>query len=160
MEGFGGAKVELPTPAQGEALEVEITLTPKGENGASEQAKKVKLAHNGSRWVVEGDNANLITLKQVDGKTVAIVTGDKAPFGGTLSATTTDFAGNKPEQAATQELNKGPTDQTAKDTHSPERTDVPTITAGRAEAVSGVSGDQPNQAISWRNQVAITTEWL
>ncbi|MCT8685460.1 hypothetical protein KZ320_04230 [Glaesserella parasuis] len=144
VEGFGGAKVVLPTPAQGEALEVEITLTPKGENGASEQAKKVKLAHNGSQWVVEGDNANLITLKQVDGKTVAIVTGDKAPFGGTLSATTTDFAGNKPEQAATQELNKGPTDQTAKDTHSPERTDVPTITAGRAEAVSGVDNDQPN----------------
>ncbi|EQA05716.1 hypothetical protein HPS12939_0927 [Glaesserella parasuis 12939] len=144
VEGFGGAKVVLPTPAQGEALEVEITLTPKGENGASEQAKKVKLAHNGSQWVVEGDNANLITLKQVDGKTVAIVTGDKAPFGGTLSATTTDFAGNKPEQAATQELNKGPTDQTAKDTHSPERTDVPTITAGRTEAVNGVSGDQPN----------------
>ncbi|MFW9326335.1 hypothetical protein ACN9OT_08185 [Glaesserella parasuis] len=144
VEGFGGAKVVLPTPAQGEALEVEITLTPKGENGASEQAKKVKLAHNGSQWVVEGDNANLITLKQVDGKTVAIVTGDKAPFGGTLSATTTDFAGNKPEQAATQELNKGPTDQTAKDTHSPERTDVPTITAGRTEAVSGVDNDQPN----------------
>ncbi|MDO9646454.1 hypothetical protein Q7560_03920 [Glaesserella parasuis] len=144
VEGFGGAKVVLPTPAQGEALEVEITLTPKGENGASEQAKKVKLAHNGSQWVVEGDNANLITLKQVDGKTVAIVTGDKAPFGGTLSATTTDFAGNKPEQVATQELNKGPTDQTAKDTHSPERTDVPTITAGRTEAVNGVSGDQPN----------------
>ncbi|MDE3930845.1 hypothetical protein NUS50_03645 [Glaesserella parasuis] len=144
VEGFGGAKVVLPTPAQGEALEVEITLTPKGENGASEQAKKVKLAHNGSQWVVEGDNANLITLKQVDGKTVAIVTGDKAPFGGTLSATTTDFAGNKPEQAATQKLNKGPTDQTAKDTHSPERTDVPTITAGRTEAVNGVSGDQPN----------------
>ncbi|MDO9909850.1 hypothetical protein Q7436_10285, partial [Glaesserella parasuis] len=144
VEGFGGAKVVLPTPAQGEALEVEITLTPKGENGASEQAKKVKLAHNGSQWVVEGDNANLITLKQVDGKTVAIVTGDKAPFGGTLPATTTDFAGNKPEQAATQELNKGPTDQTAKDTHSLERTDVPTITAGRAEAVSGVDNDQPN----------------
>ncbi|MDO9957881.1 hypothetical protein Q7468_02460 [Glaesserella parasuis] len=144
VEGFGGAKVVLPTPAQGEALEVEITLTPKGENGASEQAKKVKLAHNGSQWVVEGDDANLITLKQVDGKTVAIITGDKAPFGGTLSATTTDFAGNKPEQAATQELNKGPTDQTAKDTHSPERTDVPTITAGRAEAVSGVDNDQPN----------------
>ncbi|MDG6772701.1 hypothetical protein QA338_11915, partial [Glaesserella parasuis] len=70
------------------------------------------------------------------------ISGDKAPLGGTISATTTDFAGNKPE-AVTQNLNKGPTDETAKEPdYSKARTDVPTIKAGRTEGTSG--DDQPN----------------
>ncbi|MDO9766163.1 hypothetical protein Q7523_11900, partial [Glaesserella parasuis] len=153
MEGFGGAKVELPTPAEGETLEVEITVTPKVAGTANNgtltdgEAKKVTLAYNGSEWTVQNGNGSdnsLVTLKDIGGKKVAIISGDKAPLGGTISATTTDFAGNKPE-AVTQNLNKGPTDETAKEPdYSKDRTDVPTITAGRTEAVNGVSGDQPN----------------
>ncbi|MDP0353811.1 hypothetical protein Q7Z50_10260, partial [Glaesserella parasuis] len=154
MEGFGGAKVELPTPAEGETLEVEITVTPKvaGTNNnatpTNGEAKKVTLAYNGSEWTVQNGNGSdnsLVTLKDIGGKKVAIISGDKAPLGGTISATTTDFAGNKQNAAATGTLNKGPTDETAKEPdYSKARTDVPTITAGRTEAVNGVSGDQPN----------------
>ncbi|MDO9783954.1 hypothetical protein Q7511_11080, partial [Glaesserella parasuis] len=74
-----------------------------------------------------------------------ILSGDKVPYGGTIAATTTDFAGNKQAQPETKDLNKGPTDETANEPeYSKARTDVPTITAGRTEAVNGVSGDQPN----------------
>ncbi|MDO9901302.1 hypothetical protein Q7444_11335, partial [Glaesserella parasuis] len=74
---------------------------------------------------------------------VVILSGDKVPYGGTIAATTTDFAGNKPE-AVTQNLNKGPTDETAKEPdYSKDRTDVPTIKAGRTEG-TGTNGDQPN----------------
>ncbi|MDO9665904.1 hypothetical protein [Glaesserella parasuis] len=152
MEGFGGAKVELPTPAEGETLEVEITVTPKvaGTNNnatpTNGDAKKVTLAYNGSEWTVQNSNGSdnsLVTLKDIGGKKVAIISGDKAPLGGTISATTTDFAGNKPE-AVTQNLNKGPTDETAKEPdYSKARTDVPTIKAGRTEG-TGTNGDQPN----------------
>ncbi|MFK5193657.1 hypothetical protein ACI3PB_08720 [Glaesserella parasuis] len=151
MEGFGGAKVELPTPAEGETLEVEITVTPKvdtANNGTltDGDAKKVTLTNNGGNWSVVGNtNSDLVTIKEINGKKVAIISGDKAPLGGTISATTTDFAGNKQNAAATGTLNKGPTDETAKEPdYSKARTDVPTITAGRTEAVNGVSGDQPN----------------
>ncbi|MDG6475978.1 hypothetical protein, partial [Glaesserella parasuis] len=151
MEGFGGAKVELPTPAEGETLEVEITVTPKvdtANNGTltDGEAKKVTLTNNGGNWSVVGNtNSDLVTIKEINGKKVAIISGDKAPLGGTISATTTDFAGNKQNAAATETLNKGPTDETAKEPdYSKARTDVPTITAGRTEAVNGVSGDQPN----------------
>ncbi|MDD2173034.1 hypothetical protein N5918_08070, partial [Glaesserella parasuis] len=151
MEGFGGAKVELPTPAEGETLEVEITVTPKVAGTANNgtltdgEAKKVTLAYNGSEWTVQNGNGSdnsLVTLKDIGGKKVAIISGDKAPLGGTISATTTDFAGNKPE-AVTQNLNKGPTDETAKEPdYSKDRTDVPTIKAGRSEGTGG--DDQPN----------------
>ncbi|MDO9834675.1 hypothetical protein Q7499_11075, partial [Glaesserella parasuis] len=154
MEGFGGAKVELPTPAEGETLEVEITVTPKvaGTNNnatpTNGDAKKVTLAYNGSEWTVQNSNGSdnsLVTLKDIGGKKVAIISGDKAPLGGTISATTTDFAGNKQTQEATATLAKGPTDATANEPeYSKARTDVPTITAGRTEAVNGVSGDQAN----------------
>ncbi|MDG6472332.1 hypothetical protein QAZ12_10070 [Glaesserella parasuis] len=151
MEGFGGAKVELPTPAEGETLEVEITVTPKvdtANNGTltDGEAKKVTLTNNGGNWSVVGNtNSDLVTIKEINGKKVAIISGDKAPLGGTISATTTDFAGNKQTQEATATLAKGPTDATANEPeYSKARTDVPTITAGRTEAVNGVSGDQPN----------------
>ncbi|MDP0107783.1 hypothetical protein Q7358_09905, partial [Glaesserella parasuis] len=151
MEGFGGAKVELPTPAEGETLEVEITVTPKVDTANSGtltdgDAKKVTLTNNGGNWSVVGNtNSDLVTIKEINGKKVAIISGDKAPLGGTISATTTDFAGNKQTQEATATLAKGPTDATANEPeHSKARTDVPTITAGRTEAVNGVSGDQPN----------------
>ncbi|MFW9298179.1 hypothetical protein ACN9OI_04740, partial [Glaesserella parasuis] len=151
MEGFGGAKVELPTPAEGETLEVEITVTPKvagTDNNATPtngEAKKVTLAYNGSEWTVQnGSDNSLVTLKDIGGKKVAIISGDKAPLGGTISATTTDFAGNKQNAAETKELNKGPTDETAKEPdYSKDRTDVPTIKAGRTEG-TGTNGDQPN----------------
>ncbi|MDE4015681.1 hypothetical protein NUS68_07950 [Glaesserella parasuis] len=152
MEGFGGAKVELPTPAEGETLEVEITVTPKvagTDNNATPtngEAKKVTLTNNGGNWSVVGNtNSDLVTIKEINGKKVAIISGDKAPLGGTISATTTDFAGNKQTQEATATLAKGPTDATANEPeYSKARTDVPTITAGRTEAVNGVSGDQAN----------------
>ncbi|MCT8582499.1 hypothetical protein KZ316_08965, partial [Glaesserella parasuis] len=151
MEGFGGAKVELPTPAEGETLEVEITVTPKVDTANSGtltdgDAKKVTLTNNGGNWSVVGNtNSDLVTIKEINGKKVAIISGDKAPLGGTISATTTDFAGNKQTQEATATLAKGPTDATANEPeHSKARTDVPTITAGRTEAVSGVDNDQPN----------------
>ncbi|MDO9797818.1 hypothetical protein Q7526_11710, partial [Glaesserella parasuis] len=68
----------------------------------------------------------------------------KAPLGGTISATTTDFAGNKQAQPETKDLNKGPTDATANEPeYSKARTDVPTIKAGRTEG-TGTNGDQPN----------------
>ncbi|MCT8824565.1 hypothetical protein KZ326_09630 [Glaesserella parasuis] len=152
MEGFGGAKVELPTPAEGETLEVEITVTPKvagTDNNATPtngEAKKVTLAYNGSEWTVQNGNGSdnsLVTLKDIGGKKVAIISGDKAPLGGTISATTTDFAGNKQAQPETKDLNKGPTDETAKEPdYSKARTDVPTIKAGRTEGTG--NGDQPN----------------
>ncbi|QKY71949.1 hypothetical protein [Glaesserella parasuis] len=51
----------------------------------------------------------------------------------------------KQNAAETKELNKGPTDATANEPeYSKVRTDVPTITAGRTEAVNGVQNDQPN----------------
>ncbi|MCT8831737.1 hypothetical protein KZ432_04990 [Glaesserella parasuis] len=147
MEGFGGAKITLPTPQSGELLEVKVTVTPKAENGQDTQpAKEVTLTYNGTTWSLpNNDSSNLgLTLKKDGDKNVVILSGDKVPYGGTIAATTTDFAGNKPE-AVTQNLNKGPTDETAKEPdYSKDRTDVPTITAGRTEAVNGVSGDQPN----------------
>ncbi|MDP0351747.1 hypothetical protein Q7Z27_12265, partial [Glaesserella parasuis] len=82
-------------------------------------------------------------IKEINGKKVAIISGDKAPLGGTISATTTDFAGNKQTQPETKDLNKGPTDETAKEPdYSKDRTDVPTIKAGRTEGTS--NDDQPN----------------
>ncbi|MDP0393836.1 Ig-like domain-containing protein, partial [Glaesserella parasuis] len=151
MEGFGGAKVELPTPAEGETLEVEITVTPKvagTDNNATPtngEAKKVTLTNNGGNWSVVGNtNSDLVTIKEINGKKVAIISGDKAPLGGTISATTTDFAGNKQTQEATATLAKGPTDATANEPeYSKARTDVPTITAGRTEG-TGTNSDQPN----------------
>ncbi|MFK5040163.1 hypothetical protein ACI3P4_04260 [Glaesserella parasuis] len=51
----------------------------------------------------------------------------------------------KQNATETKELNKGPTDATANEPeYSKVRTDVPTITAGRTEAVNGVQNDQPN----------------
>ncbi|MCT8557625.1 hypothetical protein KZ469_04025 [Glaesserella parasuis] len=150
MEGFGGTKVELPTPAEGETLEVEITVTPKvdtANNGTltDGDAKKVTLTNNGGNWSVVGNtNSDLVTIKEINGKKVAIISGDKAPLGGTISATTTDFAGNKQTQEATATLAKGPTDETAKEPdYSKDRTDVPTIKAGRTEG-TGTNSDQPN----------------
>ncbi|MDG6345814.1 hypothetical protein, partial [Glaesserella parasuis] len=151
MEGFGGAKVELPTPAEGETLEVEITVTPKVAGTANNgtltdgEAKKVTLTNTGGNWSVVGNtNSDLVTIKEINGKKVAIISGDKAPLGGTISATTTDFAGNKQTQEATATLAKGPTDETAKEPdYSKDRTDVPTIKAGRTEG-TGTNGDQPN----------------
>ncbi|MDO9874558.1 hypothetical protein Q7457_11805, partial [Glaesserella parasuis] len=150
MEGFGGAKVELPTPAEGETLEVEITVTPKVAGTANNgtltdgEAKKVTLTNTGGNWSVVGNtNSDLVTIKEINGKKVAIISGDKAPLGGTISATTTDFAGNKQTQPETKDLNKGPTDETAKEPdYSKDRTDVPTIKAGRTEGTS--NDDQPN----------------
>ncbi|MDG6411054.1 hypothetical protein, partial [Glaesserella parasuis] len=136
MEGFGGAKITLPTPQSGELLEVKVTVTPKAENGQDTQpAKEVTLTYNGTTWSLpNNDNSNLgLTLKKDGDKDVVILSGDKVPYGGTIAATTTDFAGNKPE-AVTQNLNKGPTDETAKEPdYSKDRTDVPTIKAGRTE---------------------------
>ncbi|MDO9781792.1 hypothetical protein Q7533_11165, partial [Glaesserella parasuis] len=146
MEGFGGAKITLPTPQSGELLEVKVTVTPKAENGQDTQpAKEVTLTYNGTTWSLpNNDNSNLgLTLKKDGDKDVVILSGDKVPYGGTIAATTTDFAGNKPE-AVTQNLNKGPTDETAKEPdYSKDRTDVPTIKAGRTEG-TGTNGDQPN----------------
>ncbi|MFW9329200.1 hypothetical protein ACN9OH_11185, partial [Glaesserella parasuis] len=145
MEGFGGAKITLPTPQSGELLEVKVTVTPKAENGQDTQpAKEVTLTYNGTTWSLpNNDNSNLgLTLKKDGDKDVVILSGDKVPYGGTIAATTTDFAGNKPE-AVTQNLNKGPTDETAKEPdYSKDRTDVPTITAGRTEGTS--ESDKPN----------------
>ncbi|MDO9861197.1 hypothetical protein Q7441_11105, partial [Glaesserella parasuis] len=145
MEGFGGAKIILPTPQSGELLEVKVTVTPKAENGQDTQpAKEVTLTYNGTTWSLpNNDNSNLgLTLKKDGDKDVVILSGDKVPYGGTIAATTTDFAGNKPE-AVTQNLNKGPTDETAKEPdYSKARTDVPTIKAGRTEGTG--NGDQPN----------------
>ncbi|MCT8589221.1 hypothetical protein KZ336_00200 [Glaesserella parasuis] len=146
MEGFGGAKITLPTPQSGELLEVKVTVTPKAENGQDTQpAKEVTLTYNGTTWSLpNNDNSNLgLTLKKDGDKDVVILSGDKVPYGGTIAATTTDFAGNKPE-AVTQNLNKGPKDETAKEPdYSKARTDVPTIKAGRTEG-TGTNGDQPN----------------
>ncbi|MFK5198930.1 hypothetical protein, partial [Glaesserella parasuis] len=146
MEGFGGAKITLPTPQSGELLEVKVTVTPKAENGQDTQpAKEVTLTCNGTTWSLpNNDSSNLgLTLKKDGDKNVVILSGDKVPYGGTIAATTTDFAGNKPE-AVTQNLNKGPTDETAKEPdYSKDRTDVPTIKAGRTEG-TGTNSDQPN----------------
>ncbi|MDP0063907.1 hypothetical protein Q7370_06630 [Glaesserella parasuis] len=146
MEGFGGAKITLPTPQSGELLEVKVTVTPKAENGQDTQpAKEVTLTYNGTTWSLpNNDSSNLgLTLKKDGDKNVVILSGDKVPYGGTIAATTTDFAGNKPE-AVTQNLNKGPTDETAKEPdYSKDRTDVPTIKAGRTEG-TGTNSDQPN----------------
>ncbi|MCT8548374.1 hypothetical protein KZ380_02350 [Glaesserella parasuis] len=146
MEGFGGAKITLPTPQSGELLEVKVTVTPKAENGQDTQpAKEVTLTYNGTTWSLpNNDSSNLgLTLKKDGDKNVVILSGDKVPYGGTIAATTTDFAGNKPE-AVTQNLNKGPTDETAKEPdYSKDRTDVPTIKTGRTEG-TGTNSDQPN----------------
>ncbi|MCT8517200.1 hypothetical protein KZ376_04400 [Glaesserella parasuis] len=146
MEGFGGAKITLPTPQSGELLEVKVTVTPKAENGQDTQpAKEVTLTYNRTTWSLpNNDSSNLgLTLKKDGDKNVVILSGDKVPYGGTIAATTTDFAGNKPE-AVTQNLNKGPTDETAKEPdYSKDRTDVPTIKAGRTEG-TGTNSDQPN----------------
>ncbi|MDG6856748.1 hypothetical protein, partial [Glaesserella parasuis] len=146
MEGFGGAKITLPTPQSGELLEVKVTVTPKAENGQDTQpAKEVTLTYNGTTWSLpNNDSSNLgLTLKKDGDKNVVILSGDKVPYGGTIAATTTDFAGNKPE-AVTQNLNKGPKDGTAKEPdYSKARTDVPTIKAGRTEG-TGTNSDQPN----------------
>ncbi|MFW9297647.1 hypothetical protein ACN9OI_01905, partial [Glaesserella parasuis] len=126
-------------------MEVKVTVTPKAENGQDTQpAKEVTLTYNGTTWSLpNNDNSNLgLTLKKDGDKDVVILSGDKVPYGGTIAATTTDFAGNKPE-AVTQNLNKGPTDETAKEPdYSKDRTDVPTITAGRTEGTS--ESDKPN----------------
>ncbi|MCT8655980.1 hypothetical protein KZ345_11660, partial [Glaesserella parasuis] len=98
MEGFGGAKIILPTPQSGELLEVKVTVTPKAENGQDTQpAKEVTLTYNGTTWSLpNNDNSNLgLTLKKDGDKDVVILSGDKVPYGGTIAATTTDFAGNK-----------------------------------------------------------------
>ncbi|MDG6362536.1 hypothetical protein, partial [Glaesserella parasuis] len=146
MEGFGGAKITLPTPQSGELLEVKVTVTPKAENGQDTQpAKEVTLTYNGTTWSLpNNDNSNLgLTLKKDGDKDVVILSGDKVPYGGTIAATTTDFAGNKQTQEATATLAKGPTDETAKEPdYSKDRTDVPTITAGRTEGTS--ESDKPN----------------
>ncbi|WP_075606721.1 hypothetical protein, partial [Glaesserella parasuis] len=131
-------------------LEVEITVTPKVAGTANNgtltdgEAKKVTLTNTGGNWSVVGNtNSDLVTIKEINGKKVAIISGDKAPLGGTISATTTDFAGNKQTQPETKDLNKGPTDETAKEPdYSKDRTDVPTIKAGRTEGTS--NDDQPN----------------
>ncbi|MDP0377206.1 hypothetical protein Q7X32_07165, partial [Glaesserella parasuis] len=147
MEGFGGAKITLPTPQSGELLEVKVTVTPKAENGQDTQpAKEVTLTYNGTTWSLpNNDNSNLgLALKKDGDKDVVILSGDKVPYGGTIAATTTDFAGNKQAQPETKELNKGPTDATANEPeYSKARTDVPTIKAGRTEG-TGTNDDQPN----------------
>ncbi|MDP0377613.1 hypothetical protein Q7X32_09315 [Glaesserella parasuis] len=139
MEGFGGAKVELPVAQAGEQLEMTLTLTPNAENGTTagtpETAKTAKLVNNGSGWSVEGTDA-LVTIKEVGGKQFAIISAEKAPNGGKLTAEIKDFAGNKADakvnndkgelQANTKEatLSKAARDDVVG------RTDPPTITAG------------------------------
>ncbi|MDO9834681.1 hypothetical protein Q7499_11105, partial [Glaesserella parasuis] len=158
MEGFGGAKVELPVAQAGEQLEMTLTLTPNAENGTTagtpETAKTAKLVNSGSGWSVEGTDA-LVTIKEVGGKQFAIISAEKAPNGGKLTAEIKDFAGNTANanvnnskgeaQTGVTEvtLAKGPTDETAKEPdYSKDRTDVPTITAGRTEGTS--ESDKPN----------------
>ncbi|MDP0394172.1 hypothetical protein Q7Y00_12055, partial [Glaesserella parasuis] len=77
--------VELPTPAEGETLEVEITVTPKVAGTANNgtltdgEAKKVTLTNTGGNWSVVGNtNSDLVTIKEINGKKVAIISGDKA----------------------------------------------------------------------------------
>ncbi|MDP0120947.1 hypothetical protein Q7381_11455, partial [Glaesserella parasuis] len=158
MEGFGGAKVELPVAQAGEQLEMTLTLTPNAENGTTagtpETAKTAKLVNSGSGWSVEGTDA-LVTIKEVGGKQFAIISAEKAPNGGKLTAEIKDFAGNtananvnnskgEAQTGVTEAtLAKGPTDETAKEPdYSKDRTDVPTITAGRTEGTS--ESDKPN----------------
>ncbi|MDP0349416.1 hypothetical protein Q7Z60_11820, partial [Glaesserella parasuis] len=154
-----GAKVELPVAQAGEQLEMTLTLTPNAENGTTagtpETAKTAKLVNNGSGWSVEGTDA-LVTIKEVGGKQFAIISAEKAPNGGKLTAEIKDFAGNtananvnnskgEAQTGVTEAtLAKGPTDETANEPeYSKARTDVPTIKAGRTEG-TGTNGDQPN----------------
>ncbi|MFW9278175.1 hypothetical protein, partial [Glaesserella parasuis] len=139
MEGFGGAKVELPVAQAGEQLEMTLTLTPNAENGTTagtpETAKTAKLVNNGSGWSVEGTN-ELVTIKEIGGKKFVVISGEKAPNGGKLTAEIKDFAGNKADakvnndkgelQANTKEatLSKAAGDDVVG------RTDPPIITAG------------------------------
>ncbi|MDG6411064.1 hypothetical protein, partial [Glaesserella parasuis] len=73
----------------GEQLEMTLTLTPNAENGTTagtpETAKTAKLVNNGSGWSVEGTDA-LVTIKEVGGKQFAIISAEKAPNGGKLTA--------------------------------------------------------------------------
>ncbi|MDG6450805.1 hypothetical protein QAZ01_07575 [Glaesserella parasuis] len=136
MEGFGGAKVELPTAKEGEELEMTLTLTPNAATGSTtETPKTAKLVNSGSGWSVEGTN-ELVTIKEIGGKKFAVISGEKAPNGGKLTAEIKDFAGNKADakvnndkgelQANTKEatLSKAAGDDVVG------RTDPPIITAG------------------------------
>ncbi|MDG6361300.1 hypothetical protein [Glaesserella parasuis] len=136
MEGFGGAKVELPVAQAGEQLEMTLTLTPNAATGSTtETPKTAKLVNSGSGWSVEGTN-ELVTIKEIGGKQFAIISAEKAPNGGKLTAEIKDFAGNKADakvnndkgelQANTKEatLSKAAGDDVVG------RTDPPTITAG------------------------------
>ncbi|MDE4015514.1 hypothetical protein NUS68_07090 [Glaesserella parasuis] len=136
MEGFGGAKVELPVAQAGEQLEMTLTLTPNAATGSTtETHKTAKLVNSGSGWSVEGTN-ELVTIKEIGGKKFAVISGEKAPNGGKLTAEIKDFAGNKADakvnndkgelQANTKEatLSKAAGDDVVG------RTDPPTITAG------------------------------
>ncbi|MDO9781674.1 hypothetical protein Q7533_10510, partial [Glaesserella parasuis] len=136
MEGFGGAKVELPVAQAGEQLEMTLTLTPNAATGSTtETPKTAKLVNSGSGWSVEGTN-ELVTIKEIGGKKFAVISGEKAPNGGKLTAEIKDFAGNKADakvnndkgelQANTKEatLSKAAGDDVVG------RTDPPTITAG------------------------------
>ncbi|WP_214645122.1 hypothetical protein [Glaesserella parasuis] len=139
MEGFGGAKVELPVAQTGEQLEMTLTLTPNAENGTTagtpETAKTAKLVNNGSGWSVEGTDA-LVTIKEVGGKQFAIISAEKAPNGGKLTAEIKDFAGNKADAKVNNdkgELQANTTEATLSKAAGDEvvgRTDPPTITAG------------------------------
>ncbi|MDG6310153.1 hypothetical protein P9Z71_07965 [Glaesserella parasuis] len=139
MEGFGGAKVELPVAQAGEQLEMTLTLTPNAENGTTagtpETAKTAKLVNNGSGWSVEGTDA-LVTIKEVGGKQFAIISAEKAPNGGKLTAEIKDFAGNKADAKVNNdkgELQANTTEATLSKAAGDEvvgRTDTPTIKAG------------------------------
>ncbi|MDP0472301.1 hypothetical protein Q7Y64_09405, partial [Glaesserella parasuis] len=139
MEGFGGAKVELPVAQAGEQLEMTLTLTPNAENGTTagtpETAKTAKLVNNGSGWSVEGTN-ELVTIKEIGGKKFAVISGEKAPNGGKLTAEIKDFAGNKADAKVNNdkgELQANTTEATLSKAAGDDvvgRTDTPTIKAG------------------------------
>ncbi|MDP0318266.1 hypothetical protein Q7Z28_08900 [Glaesserella parasuis] len=139
MEGFGGAKVELPVAQTGEQLEMTLTLTPNAADtagGAAETPKTVKLVNNGGNgWTVDGTN-DLVVIKDIDGKKFAVISGEKAPNGGKLTAEIKDFAGNKADAKVNNdkgELQANTTEATLSKAAGDDvvgRTDTPTIKAG------------------------------
>ncbi|WP_042906526.1 hypothetical protein [Glaesserella parasuis] len=163
MEGFGGAKVELPTAKEGEELEMTLTLTPNAADttGTTETPKTVKLVNNGNGWEIDGAN-DIVVIKEIDGKKFAVISGEKAPNGGKLTAEIKDFAGNKADakvnndkgelQANTKEatLSKAAGDDVVG------RTDPPTITAGSetdaGDVVAKPGADNTKMVVTYVDQ--------
>ncbi|MDO9833307.1 hypothetical protein Q7499_03820 [Glaesserella parasuis] len=142
IDTFGGAKIELPKVENEKWLEVKVKYAKPGETNDNASGE-LTLTWNGTNWT-SSDTGISVTPKQgAEGVFVVDIPYTKVQDETNLTVSVTDYAGNTTLKDPV-ELNKGPTDDTANDTTAPERTDVPTITAGRTEAVNGVSDDQPN----------------